>query len=88
MRETPGVEREIVGGNKIDKNMKKNVITAFEKKTVKLDNVTGGGYFEGTYASNLQDRIDSQYVTLKGEDDLHGGIAGYTQYDAAICEYK
>lgn len=66
--------------------MKKNVITAFEKKTVKLDNVTGGGYFESTYDGET--RVDSQYVTLKGEDDLHGGTASYNQYDAAMCEYK
>lgn len=67
--------------------MKKNVIAAFENKIAKLENVTGGGYFEGTYTGSGKDRVDSQYVTLKGEDDLHGGTAGYDQYDADMCKY-
>jgi hypothetical protein len=66
--------------------MKKNSIAAFEEKAVKLENITGGGYFEGTYDGD--NRVNSQYVTLKGEDDLHGGTAAYNQYDAAMCEYK
>lgn len=65
--------------------MKKNSLKAFEAKAVKVENITGGGYFDGTYKNNV--RVDSQYVTQKGERNQVGENATYDQYDGDLCTY-
>lgn len=68
--------------------MKKNTISAFADKKVKMNNVTGGGYFNGTYDLKTGTRIDSQYVTQKGERDQLGDVATFDQFDGEMCVYK
>ena len=67
--------------------MKKNTVAAFADKKMKMDNVCGGGYFDGTYHLTTGSRIDSQYVTQKGETNQVGDRAIYDQYDGELCKY-
>jgi|GEM_PF-5431248 len=68
--------------------MKKNNLVAFEAKETKLKNITGGGHFDGTYDTAGTTRIDSQYLTSKGDTFNGGSVATYDQYDGDICMYK
>lgn len=67
--------------------MKKNSLKAFEAKAVKVENITGGGYFEPTQHSGSAKQNDSQYVTQKGEMDQTNSVANYDQYDSALCKF-